>query len=64
MTDIEIKEAEKTLNQKERRYCQLMRKSFETALNDRKLASQFHAKALKLREEILNTRIALDLDYA
>lgn len=62
MTIVEMKEAERTLSLKEKKYCTLMRKSFETALKDRERADQLHGKALDLYEEIIDTRIALDIE--
>ncbi len=62
MTEIELKQAEKTLIQKEKHYSELMRKSFEISLNDRSAAAQLHDKATHLYEEIVDTRIALDME--
>ncbi len=62
MTEIELKHAEKVLNQKEKQYSELMRKSFEISLNDRSLASQLHNKAIQLYEDIIDTRVALDME--
>ncbi|SCY14340.1 hypothetical protein SAMN05192588_1360 [Nonlabens sp. Hel1_33_55] len=64
MTDIEIEQAEKTLNQKEKRYCSLMRKSFEVSLRDRERAAKIHDKAKSLYQEIVSTRKALNMEFA
>lgn len=64
MTEIEIKKAEKTLVQKEQKYSELMRKSFEISLKNRERAKKFHDKAKCLHKEIIDTRMALDMDFA
>ncbi|KQC33198.1 MULTISPECIES: hypothetical protein [Nonlabens] len=64
MTDIEIEQAEKTLNLKEKRYCNLMRKSFEISLKDRERAARIHDKAKALYEEITSTRKALNMELS
>jgi len=64
MTAMEMQQAERTLNKKERKYSELMRKSFEISLNNRERASKFHDKAKCLHNEIIDTRIALDMELS
>ncbi len=60
MTDIQIAETERKLLKKEKRYSELMRKSFEISLNNRERANQIHAKAKEVYREIMETRRRLD----
>jgi|GEM_PF-6386423 len=60
MTDIQIAETEKQLVKKERRYSELMRKSFEISLYNRQRANQIHAKAKEVYREIMETRRRLN----
>jgi len=63
MSESEVVQAEKTLIEKERKYSELMRKSYEISLNNRTRAAKFHEKAKCLYREIMNTRQKLNLDY-
>ncbi|WP_194852057.1 Lacal_2735 family protein [Nonlabens antarcticus] len=60
MTQIQIAEKEKQLNMIERKYTELMRKSFEVSLNNREKARAFHKKAEALYDEIMDTRKVLN----
>ncbi|BAO55845.1 hypothetical protein [Nonlabens marinus] len=60
MTDIQIAEQERLLIKKERRYSELMRKSFEISLRNRERANEIHSKAKKLYHEIMETRRRLE----
>ena len=52
-----------SLNDKEQKYSELMRKSFETSLKNREKADKFHDEANQLYEEIIDTRIQRDIEH-
>ncbi len=60
MSERELKSTEIKLSQKEKRYSELMRRSFEVSLDNRERARTFHTKAKNLYREIMEIRRVLN----